>query len=122
MATESFSRCNIYKYKYSRVLRSQKEIGDFPDYGNNIFKKICFTDMICQVKAFVNWSYGAMNKLCSAEFLRFYCITSSANVSSWQPMAAKVLQYHGDSPDKPRFLILAPCAVASIDVNDITIH
>ena len=53
MATESFSRCNIYKYKYSRVLRSQ-EIGDFPDYGNNIFKKICFTDMICQLKAFVN--------------------------------------------------------------------
>ena len=35
---------------------------------------------------------------------------------------SKVPQYHVGSPDKPRVLILASTDVASINVNDITIH
>ena len=66
------------------------------------------------------WCYGV--KFCYAEFLRFYYITLSANENNWQPMAEKVLQYHGDSPDKPRVLIFAPTGIASINVNGITIH
>ena len=35
---------------------------------------------------------------------------------------SKLLLYHGDSPDKPRVLLLAPTGVSTIKISGTTLH
>ena len=35
---------------------------------------------------------------------------------------SKLLLYHGESPDKPRVVLLAPTGVSSININGTTLH
>ena len=87
MASESFSRFDICKYKYStetiQSLQSQKEIGDLPD---DIFKRNMLDRYVDRPdESFCNGRYGVLNKFCYVEFLRFYYIVPSANENSGSP-------------------------------------
>ena len=68
-----------------RVLRSQNEISKYPDDSDNIFKMTMLGKYLDRPdERFYNGRIAIQNKLCYSEFLRFYCITTSAKENNWQ--------------------------------------